>query len=70
VSTDRLAGLATGSVRFGTCRKNAQTKAAIRPTKARPYRPPAKLPVRAVARDCSHDGVESYMPHTLLVSRI
>jgi hypothetical protein len=39
------ASTGTDAAGLGICRKNAQTKEAIRPNKANPYSPPAKLPV-------------------------
>ena len=47
-------GSAADSVRFGICRKNAQTKAEIRPNKASPYNPPAKLPVQSFIKPTYH----------------
>jgi hypothetical protein len=43
------AGAAGNTLAVGMCRKRAQTNAAISPSNARPYRPPAKLPVRSFA---------------------
>jgi Transposase, Mutator family len=47
-------GITADSVRFGICRKNAQTKAEIRPNKASPYNPPAKLPVQSFIKPTYH----------------